>query len=184
MHGYLYTSGWIPSPPLVHGLLPARSHPSPKPVTFLTLPGEPVQRVRGHQTLCRSLPTPRNFSSASDCFPEGSAPTPIWPLCCTMITNDKRRPLPDKGTRAARRGRKATGQAAGLTARLPKEGRVSAPSGNMVVFRYQKRDHHGPRVSFRPPHAQPACGRSGPSSWACASRRRREWRSPSSPPSS
>src|SRR3989441_2606075 len=36
-------------------------------------------------------------------------------------------PLPDKGKPAARRGRKATGQAESLTAGLPKEGECSLP---------------------------------------------------------
>jgi len=39
----------------------------------------------------------------------------------------ERRPLPEKGKPAARRGRKAADQAMGLTARLPKEGRHKTP---------------------------------------------------------
>ena len=41
----------------------------------------------------------------------------------------KRTPLPEKSTPAVRRGRKATGQALGLTAGLPKEGRQEHAPG-------------------------------------------------------
>src|SRR3989442_10557949 len=44
------------------------------------------------------------------------------------------RPLLDKGKPVARRGRKAAGQARGLTAGLPKEG-SSPPPENIGVFR-------------------------------------------------
>jgi hypothetical protein len=48
-------------------------------------------------------------------------------LADSKVTNPGRRPLPDKGTPVARRGRKATGQAVSLIAGLPKEGRRNAP---------------------------------------------------------
>jgi len=52
----------------------------------------------------------------------------LWHVSCSSAACDlRRRPLPDKGKPAARRGRKAEGQAKRLTARLPKEGRQEAP---------------------------------------------------------
>ena len=49
-----------------------------------------------------------------------------WHVTCCLNFQSyifNRRPLPDKGKPVARRGRKATGQASGLIAELPKEGR-------------------------------------------------------------
>ena len=59
-------------------------------------------------------------------FTRGPASDFSWHVACSLNSQNyvfKRRPLPDKSKPVARRGRKATGQASGLIAELPKEGR-------------------------------------------------------------
>src|SRR2546425_3739183 len=57
--------------------------------------------------------------------PDSDAAAAWHPPCTSSVAEG--RPLPDKGKPVARRGRKATGQAEGLTAGLPKEGDAASP---------------------------------------------------------
>src|SRR5438094_2800143 len=80
-----------------------------------------------------------------------------------------RRPFPDKGKPAARRGRKATGQAASLTAGLPKKGlKLTGTKGSAAEMEtsYGRvcRLPDDSSVIARPPKSASRCplGASGP----------------------
>src|SRR5207248_5872964 len=97
--------------------------------------GRALRRHKTESAFTQPLRLPR-FPDIGTPAPAGAPP---WHPPCNLSVL-QRRALPEKGKPAARRGRKATGQAMGLTAGLPKDRDVASQGSGALP---QLEEHHG-----------------------------------------
>ena len=139
---------------MLHYPLPGLLHFCPYPAIHSTFPCPSALRPDLHQ---HDLTSQSKESLLTGSFLESSF---RHVSCSYRECGLERRPLPDKGKPVARRGRKATGQAMGLRAGLPKEGRPRTP-----------REHGGlpQRGDCHVSRSRPSC-RLHPPSWLLSER--------------